>query len=110
MTPRCIIVTGAASGFGREIATRLARAGEAVVLADLNAKDGAAVTEALRAEGGEVKFIEGDVSRQPQAKRIVAAAVEWKGSLDVLVNNAGISHAPIGFLELSETTSTACTM
>jgi 3-oxoacyl-[acyl-carrier protein] reductase len=102
MTPRCIIVTGAASGFGREIATRLARAGEAVVLADLNARDGAAVTEALRAEGGEVKFIEGDVSREAQAKRIVAAAVEWKGGLDVLVNNAGISHAPIGFLELSE--------
>lgn len=99
---RTIIVTGAASGFGLEVSRRFALAGDAVLMADLNGDAGASAADELRANGAEVRFVEGDLSIEANARRAVATAVEWRGGVDVLVNNAGISHAPIGFEELSE--------
>lgn len=99
---RTIIVTGAASGFGLEASRRFAAAGDAVVMADLNGPAGRDAAAELEAAGGKIRFVEGDISVKANAEAVVAAAVDWRGGLDVLVNNAGISHAPIGFEELTE--------
>lgn len=93
------IVTGAARGFGEGIARRFAAEGAKLVLADLNL-DGA---QALAAELGAVA-VGGDVSLGADVAAIVAAAVESYGGLDVVVNNAGITHRNRPMLEVDEAT------
>jgi NAD(P)-dependent dehydrogenase (short-subunit alcohol dehydrogenase family) len=77
------IVTGAASGIGREVTRLLAERGVAVVAVDVAASVGE-----LAGEG--VAPVEGDASKADTAERAVAAAVERWGRLDVLVNNAAM--------------------
>jgi NAD(P)-dependent dehydrogenase (short-subunit alcohol dehydrogenase family) len=88
---RVAIVTGAGAGLGRAEALALADAGARVVLNDLpSAADDAA--EEIRARGGEVRVVEGDVGERYTADAMVAAAVDGFGSLDVVVNNAGMTR------------------
>jgi NAD(P)-dependent dehydrogenase (short-subunit alcohol dehydrogenase family) len=88
---RVAIVTGAGAGLGRAEVLALARAGARVVLNDLpGAADDAA--EEIRAVGGEVRVVEGDVGERSTADAMMAAAVEGFGGLDVVVNNAGITR------------------
>jgi len=85
------VVTGAGAGLGRAEALALARAGAAVVLNDLpGAADEAA--EEIRGLGGEATVVPGDVGERSTADALVAAAVETFGSLDIVVNNAGITR------------------
>lgn len=89
---RCV-VTGAASGIGRAVATSLVQAGAAVALLDRDLAGCAAVAETLRAAGGPVLAIGCDTS---DPARVAAAADETRRSLgacDVLVNNAGMLRA-----------------
>lgn len=99
---RTVIVTGAASGFGLEASRRFAAAGDAVVMVDLNGDAGRKAAADITSAGGSAIFVEGDLSDRARAADAVAAAMDWRGRLDVLINNAGISHPPIGFEELSE--------
>jgi NAD(P)-dependent dehydrogenase (short-subunit alcohol dehydrogenase family) len=88
---RVAIVTGAGAGLGRAEALALADAGARVVLNDLpGTADDAA--EEIRARGGEVAVVEGDVGERSTADAMVAAAVDGFGSLDVVVNNAGMTR------------------
>jgi NAD(P)-dependent dehydrogenase (short-subunit alcohol dehydrogenase family) len=96
---RVAIVTGAGRGIGREHALELARQGAKVVVNDLGAEvDGAGrsggpagdVVEAIRLSGGEAVANGEDVSDWEGAGRLVTAAIDTFGGLDVLVNNAGI--------------------
>jgi len=90
---RVVVVTGASSGIGRHIALRFAREGALLVLVDVTSdvREGGEPTERLLAEEGhEVVPVTADVSHEPDAERIVAAAVERWGRLDVLVNNAAV--------------------
>ena len=83
------IVTGAASGIGKEIATAFAREGAKVVIADLNQK----AADAAAAELGDARKAMGvvmDVTSEQQVEAGVARAVEQFGKIDVLVSNAGI--------------------
>ena len=91
------VVTGASKGIGAAIAKALAREGAAVVVNYASSKAGAdAVVDAIAAAGGRAIAVQGDVSRDGQAKGLIAAAVEAYGRLDILVNNAGIwEFAPI---------------
>jgi NAD(P)-dependent dehydrogenase (short-subunit alcohol dehydrogenase family) len=89
---KTVLVTGAGGGLGRAVAVRFASAGARVVALD---KDAAAV-ESLRSEleasGRACLAVPGDVTDAGSCQAAVARAVERFGSLDVLVNNAGISH------------------
>jgi 3-oxoacyl-[acyl-carrier protein] reductase len=85
------IVTGAGAGLGRAEALALAAAGARVVLNDLPGA-GAEAAEEIRAGGGEVTVVAGDVSERKTADAMVAAAVEGYGALDVVVNNAGMTR------------------
>lgn len=95
------LVTGASSGIGRATAVRLGREGAAVGVNYRSNEDGAReVVRKIQDAGGKAVEIQGDVSREEDAKRMVRASVEAFGDLDVLVNNAGIqTESP--FLEMS---------
>lgn len=85
------VVTGAGAGLGRAEALALADAGAKVVLNDLPGAADDAVEE-IRSRGGEATVVEGDVSERSTADAMVAAAVDGFGSLDVVVNNAGMTR------------------
>jgi NAD(P)-dependent dehydrogenase (short-subunit alcohol dehydrogenase family) len=87
------LITGAGSGIGRESALLFAREGARVVVADVNDEAGRKVVEELRSAGGEAVYVHADVSKGADAEGMIRAAEESFGRLDVLFNNAGISHA-----------------
>ncbi len=84
------LVTGAASGIGRRTAEIFAVEGAHVVLADVAEEAGRAAASAVQASGSDARFIRADVTRVDDVDAMVAAAVEAFGSLDVLVNSAGV--------------------
>ncbi|MCT4355077.1 SDR family oxidoreductase [Streptomyces sp. Je 1-79] len=101
---RVCVITGAASGIGRATALRFAREGARVVAADVDADrlatlrdaastggaEGAGGTGGAEGAGGEVVAVVGDVSRDEDARRMIATAVDRFGRIDVLVANAGV--------------------
>jgi 3-oxoacyl-[acyl-carrier protein] reductase len=85
------IITGSASGLGAATAIGLATAGAKLVINYSSSKSEAERTaDQCRALGAEAVVVQGDVARDEDCKRIVAAAESW-GGLDALVNNAGIT-------------------
>lgn len=84
------IVTGAASGIGKEIATTYAREGAKVVIADLALPAAEATAAALRATGGEAMAVAMDVTNEDEVNAGIAAVVNAWGGVDVLVSNAGV--------------------
>jgi len=89
------IVTGACGGIGQEIVRKFVREGAKVVAADLDRQQ---VEDFCQQFSGEVKGFGVDVTDYAQVQAMVAAAVDWFGTLDVIVNNAGIG-APKALLE-----------
>lgn len=99
LSDRVVIITGAGRGIGREHALEFARRGAAVVVNDIGAElDGAGsasgpageVVETIRAAGGRAIANGDDVSEFDGAERLLQAALDEFGKVDVLVNNAGI--------------------
>lgn len=84
------IVTGAALGIGKAIAELLAEYGAAVVLADLNDKEGLITEKEILAKGYSAMFVKTDVARVADIEKTVKAAKVKYGRVDILVNNAGI--------------------
>lgn len=84
------LVTGAGAGLGRAIAERFAEEGAKVVVNDIQGETARDAVETIKAKGGEAVPIQGDTSREEDAKRAVAYAVDTYGDLDILVNNAGV--------------------
>ncbi len=93
------IVTGAASGFGRAIAERFALEGASVVAADIN---GEGVREFAGGFGDKIIPVQGDVSQKDDIDAMVRTATEAFGAVDIVVNNAGITHRNRPLLEVSE--------
>jgi NAD(P)-dependent dehydrogenase (short-subunit alcohol dehydrogenase family) len=88
------VVTGAASGIGRATAEAFAREGARLIATDIQGEPLLALADELRHGGAEVETVVGDVSVEEDARRMIAAAVDRYGRLDVLVANAGI--IPLG--------------
>ncbi len=96
------IITGGGSGFGEAMAHTFAREGARIVVADLNPEAGARVAAALTAAGHEAFSLEVDVSDNADMHAVVWAAVERFGQLDIMVNNAGMSHPNGPMLDVTE--------
>jgi NAD(P)-dependent dehydrogenase (short-subunit alcohol dehydrogenase family) len=96
---KAAVVTGGASGIGRAIVEKFVAEGARVLIADVDAKAGEALAEALGERAG---FRRTDVTRGAEIEAAIAAAVAAHGRLDCMVNNAGFAgvHAPIA--EISE--------
>lgn len=87
------VVTGAASGFGAEIARSYAREGANVVIADINEDWGKQVAEEIEGiNSGAAVFQLADVTQKEDVEAMVATAVDRFGRIDILVNNAGYTH------------------
>ena len=84
------VVTGAASGIGKEIALTLARAGAAVAIADLNQQGADAVAEEIKAAGGRAMGVAMDVTNEDAVNSGIDKVADTFGSVDILISNAGI--------------------
>lgn len=84
------IVTGAASGIGKEIAHAYAREGARVAIADLNQAGADAAAEDIKSAGGQAMGVAMDVTSEEQVDGGVAKVVDAWGGVDILVSNAGI--------------------
>lgn len=84
------LVTGAASGIGKEIALTLARAGAAVAIADLNQAGAEAVAKEIEQAGGKAMGVAMDVTSEEAVNQGIDRVAAAFGSVDILVSNAGI--------------------
>jgi len=88
-----ILITGAGSGIGAGLATELARAGDHLVVSDLNLEGAEAVAARIRAAGGSAEAVALDVTSE---KSVAAAVASVSRPVDVLINNAGLQYvAPL---------------
>ncbi|WDL98622.1 SDR family oxidoreductase [Alicyclobacillus sp. ALC3] len=94
------VVTGAASGMGKEIVKLFAREGAKVVAADISKAALEEVVAEIRADGGEATSVVVNVAVEADVQNMIDTAVDTYGTLDVLVNNAGIMDkmTPVGEL------------
>ena len=86
---KVVLITGGASGIGRASAEAFARLGASVMVADRDEVHGDVVVAAIRASGGQARFVRVDVAEPDQIRAMVDAVEEEYGRLDVAVNNAG---------------------
>ena len=96
LSGKSAIVTGSASGIGREIALTLAADGASVTVADRNLEGTEAVASRIKESGGTARAVQVDVTDSGQVDAAVEGAAEAYGSLDILVNVAGFGfNSPI---------------
>ena len=92
LSEKVAIVTGGASGIGRETALLFAEEGAAVTIVDLDARGGEETAQEIKEEGFQSLFVQTDVTSEPDCKEAIQRTVSAFGQLDVLFNNAGIIH------------------
>lgn len=95
------IITGGGRGIGLACAKRLASDGAKIVIADVDEEIGATGLGELEAQGAEAIFVPCDVGERLDVRNLVTSALEAFGSVDILINNAGIIIAS-DFLDIEE--------
>lgn len=95
------VVTGAASGMGKQIALLYASEGAKVVVSDLNLEGANETVEEIKANDGEALAVKTNVSVEEDIQHLIDTTVETYGTVDILVNNAGImdNFEPAGDIE-----------
>lgn len=96
------LITGAASGIGKETALLFGAEGARVVACDVNDADGQKTVERLTATGTDAIYVHADVSAAKDCQNMVARAEEEFGALHILFNNAGIMHSGDDSSEVTE--------
>ncbi|WP_417899258.1 3-hydroxybutyrate dehydrogenase [Bacillus haimaensis] len=89
---KVVFITGAAQGIGYEIGKQFAEAGAKVVLTDLNNETVKTASSALNEQGLTTLGIKCDVTSEDEIKEAIGAAISEFGSIDVLINNAGLQY------------------
>ncbi|MEM9224017.1 MAG: SDR family oxidoreductase [Pseudomonadota bacterium] len=89
LSGKSALITGAASGFGREIAFRFAKEGAKVAVVDLNGEGAAKVADDI---GSSAVAVTCDVSQAQQVNDAVSKSIAAFGKVDIVINNAGWSH------------------
>lgn len=99
---KVVLITGAASGFGKLLAERMAAKGAKLFLTDINEAKLESVAQSIGANGTEVGFQKSDVSNKASNQSAVSACVEQLGRIDLAVNNAGAGSGFGSFLDITE--------
>jgi 3-oxoacyl-[acyl-carrier protein] reductase len=104
LSGKVAIVTGGGSGFGEGIAKRFAEEGAKIIVADIDDGGGKRVTAEIEAAHGQssAAYVHADVAKDAEVKGLVDACLARFGKLDIMVNNAGISHRNMPMLEVTE--------
>jgi NAD(P)-dependent dehydrogenase (short-subunit alcohol dehydrogenase family) len=93
---KAAIITGAATGIGRATAILFARAGARLTVADTRADELERTVAQVKDAGGEAVAVTADLARPEDCAKVVAAAIETAGRLDVVFNNAGVGTMVVG--------------
>lgn len=96
------IVTGGAHGIGRAIAERYGAEGATVIVSDINAAGAQEVADAIKAAGGKAVAIPTDVSKKDAIDHLYDTVLQDHGTVDVVVNNAGLVNTERHFLHGDE--------
>lgn len=100
---KVVVITGASSGLGEATARLLSAQGASVVLGARRTERIQSVADELTRSGGKALAIPTDVTQYEQVKRLVDAAVQTYGHLDVMLNNAGLMpHSPLERLKIDD--------
>jgi len=103
ITGKVIVITGASSGMGAATARHLAGKGASVVLGARRADRLGALAAEIAETGGKATAVATDVTKRADLQRLVDAAVETYGRIDVLINNAGVMPlSPLERLKVDE--------
>ncbi len=90
---KVVIVTGATKGIGEACAYEFAKEGAKVVVTGRSVDLGQQVVSDIKAEGDEAFFVRCDIGRKSQIDALIEATVKQYGTIDVVVNNAGVNHS-----------------
>lgn len=90
MENKVVLVTGAATGIGRDTAIAFTRKGARVVISDIKNEELKKTAELIEKEGGEVLTVKADISKEDEVRNLIQKTTEKFGRLDIACNNAGI--------------------
>ncbi len=99
---KVVVITGASSGIGKELSFQFAKKGAKVVLAARSKEALEENARLINGAGGEARAVPTDVSDRSQVKNLVDKTIQEFGCIDVFISNAGVTHAPLDFLDLAE--------
>ena len=100
---KIVVITGASSGLGEATARHLSELGAVVVLGARRIDRIRALAQALAGSEGKAVAVQTDVTQSEQVKKLVEAAVEKYGRIDVMINNAGLMpHSPLERLKIAD--------